>query len=385
MKRIKETFRTVTFLALTVWMAGTWFISCEKTRPVSSHDRCEYFMKTLPGCQESQPFDDFRQWLMNDPNSTAYLSELKTEGIISNIAFSRDDRINEIHWSDNQGVYHNLVQVHTEEGFRAWPGTLLDYDTEEPRPTEVITQDIESFVSGLDTFYVALSMNGEYSPLYGNPIFEVSVYHVYGDTLYRMENFFHGQHADPTGSFLRFTYNPVDWRIRNVLHGLNGFSIDWVHNQILIPVIDEEERATDLYHLYMFSIPFNCCYQNTIVHSPEIGPALTGYRSLEQHYVADSLYVRIDLMMDGTYRYASWHEHYQPNRFVEQYFTPDIIIEGGTFDGQTYTFHNGSYTYRVPAVNDCYSTDAGMPVKPNIIVEHKGRVVDSFNIDSPPY
>lgn len=382
MKRLKDIFFILTdcLLTLTVW------ISCNDNKQVDSGERYEYFTRILPGCNESQPFMEFHQWLLTDLGSMPCLIDLECQGILQNVAVSSDYRLAEIQWVDNENVTHSLVQVRTEEGFKAYPGTLLDFEAIEPRPDEVVTRDIRLFAHNDDTLYMAVSKTGEYTSLYGNPIYEISAYRISSDTLYRMDNFFVGEHADSTATFLRFSYNPKDWSIRNAIHGIGvGYSLDNAHNQLLIPVTDMEERALDKYHLYILKEDLYSCYQNTIVDSPQVGPSLAGYKALEQQYYADGMYIRIDLMPDGTYRYASWYEYNMPNRYVQQYFPPEVIIYGGKLVGQYYTFRRGTYTYRVPTINDCYSTDAGRPVKPEVVINQDGHIIDTFPIMGVPY
>ena len=76
---------------------------------------------------------------------------------------------------------------------------------------------------------------------------------------------------------------------------------------------------------------------------------MSGFESLEQLYDVGKYFVRIDLMPDSTYRYASWKRAKMPDGTLDMSLQPDIIVRGGHLDEteEYYVFPNGSYEYRV--------------------------------------
>lgn len=382
MKKSEKTLRTLSTSFLTLTLTALLAVSCGQ-KEETALSRFAYFARVLPACTEQQTYDDFRQWLSTDPASMGYLDKLNSLNIFTSLCWSEDDRLAEVQWMDLEGVQHSLVVVQTGIGYRAYPGTMLDYDSPEPRPGKIETNIIRPFMNGTDTIYVSVSFDKGCPELLENPTFEISTYRLYTDSLCRQDGFFYGEHADSTGSFLRFSYNAEDWKIRNYTQQIFAYSLDNDHNMIYLPVTDNKGRTSDYYHLYLFNDIFTECYQNTVVPSQETGPSLAGYKRLVQHYFADGYYIRIDEMPDGTYRYASWKSKVHPIDMIPQYQQPDIIITGGTFHAptQTYRFRNGKYNYQVPAFHDMYSEQAGVPVSPYITVTMDGKVIQSLYIE----
>ena len=382
MRKTEKTLRSWATLSLALMFTASMGVSCGQKED-DSLSRFEYFAQVLPTCTEQRTYDDFRQWLSTDPASMEYLNKLYSLDIFTSLCWSEDDRLAEVQWMDLQGGYHSLVAVQTESGYRAYPGTMLDYDSPEPRPGKIETKIIRPFFDGGDTVYVSVSFDEGCPALLEKPKFEISAYCLYYDSLWRQNDFFYGEHADSTGTFLRFSYNEEDWRIRNYTQQRDAYCLDSDHNMIYLPVTDKTGRALDYYHLYLFNGISTQCYQNTVVPSQETGPSLAGYKRLVQHYFAEGYYVRIDEMPDGTYRYASWKSTIHPIDMVPQYQQPDIILTGGTFHTatQTYRFRNGKYHYQVPAFHDMHSEHAGFPDSPYITVTKDDKVIQSLYIE----
>lgn len=78
--------------------------------------------------------------------------------------------------------------------------------------------------------------------------------------------------------------------------------------------------------------------------------------TLQRLYRTDHYVVRVDSLLDGTYRYSSWKVSLYPEEFQK----PDLILVNGrlkTIDFiDYYVFKNGGYTYKVP-VDEYYQME----------------------------
>ena len=79
-----------------------------------------------------------------------------------------------------------------------------------------------------------------------------------------------------------------------------------------------------------------------------INQLLSPFVRTEQILLTENHIVRIDLMENGTYRYASWNRH----QLDDEKMNPDMVISGGVhkqgYWDDCYSFWNGSYHYQVP-------------------------------------
>lgn len=75
--------------------------------------------------------------------------------------------------------------------------------------------------------------------------------------------------------------------------------------------------------------------------NPYLYPTLCEYQRLELFMRTSRNIIRIDQMVDGTYRYAAW------NAKQSMASNPDIVITGGSFDGESFVFQNNGYIYHV--------------------------------------
>lgn len=83
-------------------------------------------------------------------------------------------------------------------------------------------------------------------------------------------------------------------------------------------------------------------------YQQNINSILTGHVRTEQILLTENHVIRIDLMENGTYRYASWNK----NGLCDEDQSPDLVITGGinkeVYWENYYSFWNGSYNYLVP-------------------------------------
>lgn len=84
-------------------------------------------------------------------------------------------------------------------------------------------------------------------------------------------------------------------------------------------------------------------------------PTLRSYNRLMRTFEVKDYRVRVDKMMDGTYRYASWNNR---GAMINE---PDLVLYGGKYDEekQIFTFQNNGYIYSVS--ND------------GLIISHNGK------------
>ena len=83
-------------------------------------------------------------------------------------------------------------------------------------------------------------------------------------------------------------------------------------------------------------------------HLESMNELLPGHIRTEQILLTDNHLIRIDMMSDGNYRYASWNKE----NMTYELAMPDLLLENGTKKykdwADYYVFQNGSYTYHVP-------------------------------------
>jgi hypothetical protein len=148
---------------------------------------------------------------------------------------------------------------------------------------------------------------------------------------------------------LFYECNPLRWQ--NKKGNVEGYSelffYDDQKHEWLMPVTDMDNTPTDKYERYIYNGK-NIVFKE-IVEGKGLHPRLSGFESLEQLYDVGEYFVRVDLMPDSTYRYASWRREEMPNGTLDMGLHPDIVVAGGHLDETEdhYVFPNGSYEYRV--------------------------------------
>ena len=77
-------------------------------------------------------------------------------------------------------------------------------------------------------------------------------------------------------------------------------------------------------------------------------PSIREFKQLELLFCTKDYRIRVDMMDDGTYRYASWSKN------VSMEDIPDIVICNGAYDegSRTYSFENDGFQYNVVCEGD---------------------------------
>ena len=107
--------------------------------------------------------------------------------------------------------------------------------------------------------------------------------------------------------------------------------------ELYVPVVDEGDGNTDHYTVYQFN-------GNRFVEKEGVHPckglhnSLHQYESMVNSFTTKEHFIRIDLLKNGNYRYASWN---LPSSISEE---PDLILES---ELDAYSFRNGNYSYSI--------------------------------------
>ena len=156
--------------------------------------------------------------------------------------------------------------------------------------------------------------------------------------------------ASPDGYGNNCTFR--EYRFANWYFKTNaGEGWDWPYRYDLatrtlyVPeVIDEE--MTDRYNLYTFN-------GEKFIYTGDDGgywlhPSIREFKQLELLFCTKDYRIRVDMMDDGTYRYASWSKN------VSMEDIPDIVICNGAYDegSRTYSFENDGFQYNVVCEGD---------------------------------
>ena len=186
----------------------------------------------------------------------------------------------------------------------------------------------------------------------------VAAWCIQGDTLSPVKVFPRGEVRVGTG------YGIPDWYFKTN----NGEGWDWlfemVGRNLYVPITDSLQSLTDRYNLYRWKGDhFDLM---GVVGNRRLHITLKDYVALEQYFVTKDYRVRIDLLADGSLRYASWKRNKQTDS------PPDLVIKGGRYEeNRGYVFENDGYYYRVTTTES----------RKQLIVEKDGRTVLCQNIE----
>lgn len=107
--------------------------------------------------------------------------------------------------------------------------------------------------------------------------------------------------------------------------------------ELYVPIVDSGDGNTDHYTVYQFN-------GNRFVGKEGVHPckglhnSLHQYESMVNSFTTKEHFIRIDLLKNGNYRYASWN---LPSSISEE---PDLILES---ELDAYSFRNGNYSYSI--------------------------------------
>ena len=175
---------------------------------------------------------------------------------------------------------------------------------------------------------------------------------IQGDTLSPVKVFPRGESSVGTG------YGIPDWYFKTN----NGEGWDWIFElvgrNLYVPITDGELSLTDRYKLYRWNGDHFDLMRE--VGNRRLHISLKDYVALQDYFVTKDYRVRIDLLDDGTLRYASWKRNKQTDT------PPDLVIKGGRYEeDRGYVFENDGYYYRVTTTES----------NKQLIVEKDGRTV----------
>ena len=186
----------------------------------------------------------------------------------------------------------------------------------------------------------------------------VTAWRIQGDTLGQANVFPHNESRVGT------EYGIPGWYFT----ANNGEGWDWlfelVGRNLYVPITDSLQSLTDRYNLYRWNKDhFDLMGE---VGNRRLHISLKDYVALQDYFVTKDYRVRIDLLADGSLRYASWKRNKQTDT------PPDLVIKGGHHEeNRGYVFENDGYYYRVTTTES----------KNQLIVEKDGRTVLRQNIE----
>ena len=186
----------------------------------------------------------------------------------------------------------------------------------------------------------------------------VTAWRIQGDTLGQANVFPHNESRVGT------EYEIPGWYFT----ANNGEGWHWlfemVGRNLYVPITDSLQSLTDRYNLYRWNKDhFDLMGE---VGNRRLHISLKDYVALQDYFVTKDYRVRIDLLADGSLRYASWKRNKQTDT------PPDLVIKGGHHEeNRGYVFENDGYYYRVTTTES----------KNQLIVEKDGRTVLRQNIE----
>lgn len=320
---------------------------------------------------------DLQNWLLTDPDTHGFFSEKLTEYLDVRHVSSPDGKISINAWYVEPYKTMNVIQIMGENGFRTYDYGVIQLNNKTPKDGVDYSTEIQQIQDkNGETVYLIKTVGGANS-FYDNERTEWAAFHIRGNELVPVKNFFKGTHADNGGSLVYMCYNQYNWNLRTEksIQAMIPFSFETSNRIIRIPVIDVEERALDHYFEYRFN-GTNFVLADK-AENPTLHRSLKGYQELVQLYETERHYIRIDLMPDETYRYAAWHKNNIEHKEIYPGVKPDIIVTQGYLNNDThqYIFINGSYTYKIPVVREIYENgeEEGTPYLPYIDIEYKGK------------
>lgn len=158
----------------------------------------------------------------------------------------------------------------------------------------------------------------------------------------------------------------------------DGLGWDWVlsfdkaTNTLYIPEDEDMEDImvmSDRYNLYQFKNGKMRYVRNDAGYW--LHPSLHDFHYLESIYQTDSKLIRIDLMLDHSYRYSEWPKSKPMSS------EPELVLYGGKImiDENIIVFRNGDYTYIVPKYRPGQGHDFG-----KVIVKYKDKVIHEADV-----
>lgn len=159
----------------------------------------------------------------------------------------------------------------------------------------------------------------------------------------------------------------------------NGEGWDWLYEydtqnrDVYVPTAVSFEESipvlTDRYKVYHFDGK-KFVYQGEHSHKG-LHSSLSNYQQLARYFRTKNYLVRVDILNDGSLRYASWKSTFDMSR------KPDLVIMGGQYDKENdaYTFINDDYHYYVGYSENKELPEGGYEHHEFLMIKKNGKVV----------
>lgn len=169
-------------------------------------------------------------------------------------------------------------------------------------------------------------------------------------------------------------YYIADWYFKT-----NGEGWDWLceydtkSRDLYIPTTVSFEESipviTDRYKVYHFNGK-KFVYQGEHPHKG-LHSSVSNYKQLVRYFRTKNYVVRVDVLNDGSLRYASWKSTHDMSQ------KPDLVIIGGQYDKDkdTYTFINNGHHYYVGYSEDKQLPKGGYEHHEFLMIKKNGKVV----------
>lgn len=164
-------------------------------------------------------------------------------------------------------------------------------------------------------------------------------------------------------------YSIPDWYFTT-----DGLGWDWVmsfddsRQTLYVPEVGDMEMS-DRYELYRHD-------NGRMVHIGNgagywLHPSLHDFKRLCGIYRTDTKFIRIDLLKDNSYRFASWSKDKAMSG------EPELVLHNGKTGivENAIVFQNGDYTYIVPEYRRGHGNDFG-----KMIIKHKDKVIQESKV-----
>ena len=180
---------------------------------------------------------------------------------------------------------------------------------------------------------------------------------------------FEKKHGEICNSVSREYYIP-DWYFTT-----DGLGWDWVlsfdkeTNVLYIPEDDDMMVMSDRYDLYQFTNGKMRYTRNDAGYW--LHPSLRDFHYLAGIYQTESTLIRIDALIDHTYRYSAWPKSKPMSS------KPELVMTGGKVGiiKNAIVFKNGDYIYIVPEYRRGQGDDFG-----KVIIKYKNRVIQESEV-----
>lgn len=293
-------------------------------------------------------------YVVKEPRTIDYPFEALQGNGYANIVTSEDGNLRLYYWDSRSGGtwinWSNICQYRSNNKVYTHKCSILDFDQEGNIGQEY---DNECAVLGIKTIYddsnrpvYLVRCYIRESGIYGWQY--VKAIRIKDDKLVAMPIFQGGEEVyDDEAGLNKYCYRDVEYSIADWYFRANyGEGWDWLFRyddktEILYVPQTDSPRLSDRYSLYQY-IEDELYYIGTD-GGFWIHPSIRSFSFLELVMDTKDYKIRIDRMLDDTYRYASW------NNCASMDNLPDLIVYDGVYDEEKeeYSFKHNGYDYIV--------------------------------------